>query len=72
MAQFNIDRHTAATKHVRLQVVASQRFSKAADVYSFGIILWELVTWQVPWEDLNPFQVSRKHNTTNTLQQYLI
>ena len=40
-----------------LQVVAYQHYSKAADVYSFGIILWELLTWQVPWGDLNPFQV---------------
>ncbi len=40
-----------------LQVVALQKYSKAADVYSFGIVLWELMTWQVPWDDLNPFQV---------------
>ncbi len=31
----------------------------AADVYAFGIVLWELLTWQVPWDDYNPFQVSR-------------
>ena len=34
-----------------------QQHSKAADVYSFGIVLWELMTWQVPWEDYNQFQV---------------
>lgn len=39
------------------EVVAYQQYSKAADVYSFGIILWELLTWQVPWGDLNPFQI---------------
>ena len=27
-------------------------------VYSFGIILWELLTWRVPWEDYEgPWQV---------------
>lgn len=40
-----------------VQVIASQTFSKAGDVYSFGIILWELLTWKVPWEEHNLFQV---------------
>jgi hypothetical protein len=33
-----------------------QAFSKAADVFSFGVILWELATWQLPWEELSVFQ----------------
>ena len=41
-----------------MQVVANQEFSKAADVYSLGIILWEVMTWQMPWKDCNCFQVS--------------
>lgn len=40
-----------------LQVVTHARYSKAADVYSFGIVLWELMTWQVPWDEHNQFQV---------------
>ena len=38
------------------EVVTQQHYSKAADVYSFGLILWELLTWQLPWADLGPFQ----------------
>lgn len=33
-----------------------QAFSKAADVFSFGVVLWELATWQLPWEELSVFQ----------------
>lgn len=39
------------------EVVIDQAYSTAADVYSFGLILWELLTWQLPWADLGPFQV---------------
>ena len=49
-----------------LQAVAHQDYSKAADVYSFGIVLWELLTWQIPWGNHNPFQVK---NTSSCWQK---
>ncbi|DBA72008.1 TPA: hypothetical protein ACH3X2_010748 [Trebouxia sp. C0005] len=39
------------------EVVSDHNYSKAADVYSFGIIMWEMMTWDMPWEELNPFQI---------------
>ncbi|XP_026387893.1 serine/threonine-protein kinase EDR1-like isoform X4 [Papaver somniferum] len=27
------------------------------NVYSFGVVLWELATLKIPWNDLNPKQV---------------
>ena len=32
------------------EAIRESRYSKEADVYSFGIVLWELLTWQEPWE----------------------
>ncbi len=28
-------------------------------MYSFGVILWELLTWRLPWHGTNQFQVMR-------------
>lgn len=35
------------------------RHSRQADTYAFGIVLWEMLTWEVPWDDLGTFQVRR-------------
>ncbi len=40
-----------------VQVILRQAFSKASDVYAFGLILWELITWDVPFKEMSQFQV---------------
>lgn len=33
------------------EVIASQKYDEKADVYSFAIVLWEMETHQIPWQD---------------------
>ena len=42
----------------------AQRYSKAADVFSFAVVLWELAVWRLPWEDLGPFQARAPPSAT--------
>ena len=40
------------------EVLRSEHIDEKADVYSFGVILWEILTGKIPWEDMNPMQAS--------------
>jgi len=39
------------------EVLRAEVPDKAADVFSFGVVLWECLTGEKPWEDLNAMQV---------------
>ncbi|XP_057780279.1 serine/threonine-protein kinase EDR1-like isoform X2 [Salvia miltiorrhiza] len=39
------------------EVLRNEPSNEKCDVYSFGIILWELATLKLPWSGMNPMQV---------------
>ncbi|KAM2925300.1 hypothetical protein FF1_042828 [Malus domestica] len=39
------------------EVLRNEPANEKCDVYSFGVILWELATCCIPWKGLNPMQV---------------
>ncbi|KAJ9559458.1 hypothetical protein OSB04_014072 [Centaurea solstitialis] len=39
------------------EILRDEPVNEKADVYSYGVILWEITTEKIPWEGLNPAQV---------------
>ncbi|XP_057763990.1 serine/threonine-protein kinase CTR1 isoform X2 [Salvia miltiorrhiza] len=39
------------------EVLRNEPSTEKSDVFSFGVILWELITERIPWVDLNSLQV---------------
>jgi len=39
------------------EVLRDEPSNEKSDIYSFGVIMWEIATLQQPWGNLNPAQV---------------
>ncbi|KAK9816226.1 hypothetical protein WJX74_006734 [Apatococcus lobatus] len=39
------------------EILSGRGYTYSSDVYSFGIIMWEFLTWRVPWHECGPWQV---------------
>ena len=48
------------TARLSLQVLDNDGASFESDVYSFGIISWEIVSRRMPWADLNARSIFRR------------
>ena len=39
------------------EIIMGRKYQEAADVYAYGIILWEILTRLEPYEDKEPMQI---------------
>ncbi|KAK7302797.1 hypothetical protein RJT34_13693 [Clitoria ternatea] len=40
------------------EMIKRKSYGRKVDVYSFGLILWEMLTGSIPYEDMNPIQAA--------------
>lgn len=39
------------------EIVRNEQANEKSDVYSYGVVLWEIATGKIPWDNLNSMQV---------------
>ncbi|CAI0466964.1 unnamed protein product [Linum tenue] len=53
-----VDRNlTVKPQWMAPEVLRNERSDEKSDIYSFGVILWELATKKIPWDNLNSMQI---------------
>ena len=45
------------------EILRGEEYSLSADVYSFGVILWEIISRKQPFKELNAFAISYQVGT---------
>mmetsp|Transcript_26920 Transcript_26920/g.59157 ORF Transcript_26920/g.59157 Transcript_26920/m.59157 type:complete len:447 (-) Transcript_26920:619-1959(-) len=49
---------TGSYRWMAPEVLRHERYDKSCDVYSYAIVCWEMLTYQVPFADLGPVQAA--------------
>ena len=49
---------TGSYKYMAPEVIRHESYSSNADVYSFGLVLWQLITREVPFATMTPIQAA--------------
>ncbi|PWA60770.1 PAC motif-containing protein [Artemisia annua] len=39
------------------EILRNEQADEKSDVYSYGVVLWEIATEKIPWDNVNPMQV---------------
>ena len=54
------------------EILRGEEYSLSADVYSFGVILWEIISRKQPFKELNAFAISYQVWTASSTDSWLL
>jgi serine/threonine protein kinase len=54
----NVMNAAGTYSHMPPEVIKSSTYSKSSDVWSFGVLLWELLTGEVPYKGIDPLAIA--------------
>ena len=65
LVRFRMNETHVATSHNRAgtpgwmapEVLRGEKFDETSDLYSFGVVLWEMLTLEQPWKEVDPIQL---------------
>lgn len=53
----NSSKSMGTASYMAPEVLSNGKITEKADVFSFGVLVWECLTGREPWQHLNPFQI---------------
>ena len=66
LSELAVDNTSMSTLHgnnprwLAPEVIRGEDAGRGSDVFSFGVVMWELLTWEIPWGRANPFTIATK------------
>eukprot|EP00741_Cyanophora_paradoxa_P011412 tig00020556_g11023.t1 len=54
----NMTGETGSYRWAAPEVLRNERYSEKVDIYSYAIVIWEMLTGEVPYSDLSPIQAA--------------
>ena len=42
------------------EVLMGQTITKKSDIYSYGVVLWEIITRKIPFDEISLFEIPRE------------
>lgn len=63
------NQHSMNPRWLSPELIKGERATPKADVFSFGVVMWEILTWTVPWgEAVNPWSIVNNLSTGKRLE----